>query len=166
MAMVELVDTQGLKLCEGYPRVGSNPTSRIYYSERKERSMNKEELTDLIETHVRSRSEHVGLLKLILGEFQSSEHSKSPRTIDQIVHKLIDSNHQCFAARPDEKYTKENDFLKTLLPNYMSVAELRDELSPLGLEKAGASIGKAVQYLKANGLSFLPADVKKAILED
>lgn len=128
--------------------------------------MNKQELTDLIETHVRARSERVSILKLVLGEFQSTEHSKSTRTIDQIIHKLIDSNNQCLALRPDSSLESENDFLKTLLPNYMSVAELRAELEPLALEKTGASVGKAVQHLKANGLSFLPADVKKAILDD
>ena len=70
------------------------------------------------------------------------------------------------AARADQKLEDENVFLKSLLPNYMSVVELKEKLSPLNLEKSGASVGKAISYLKANGLSFLPEDVKKAIQDE
>ena len=127
--------------------------------------MNKDELKNMIDSHVRSRSERVSLLKLIYAEVEKTEHTKQVATVEQVIRKLIESNNVCLAARADENLETENKFLKTLLPNYLSVVELKEKLEPLGLEKSGASIGQAIKFLKANGLSFLPEDVKKAINE-
>lgn len=125
--------------------------------------MEKQDLKNAIVAHIKSRSGKADLLRLVLGEVEKYEYQGKTVAVDQVIRKIIDSNNQCIAMRPDVKLEEENNFLKTLLPNYLSVVELKEKLGPLGLEKSGASIGKAIKYLKANGLDFLPEDVKKAI---
>lgn len=124
--------------------------------------MNESELRDLLTQHVKLKSGRASIIRLILCEFQARAESQ-PVAIDQIVHKIIERNNECLSFRQDAGLVEENEFLKTLLPSYLSVAELREHLKPLGLDNTGASVGKAVKYLRSNGLSFLPADVKKAV---
>lgn len=129
--------------------------------------MNKDQFKDLILQHVRARSEYVSLLKYILGEYEKQEFSGKEYTIEQALRKTIANNNECInlSGGTDSKSLKENEFLKTLLPNYMSVAELKNELVDLKLERSGASVGTAIKHLKANGLLFLPEDVKRAVME-
>lgn len=128
--------------------------------------MNKQDLKDMIVKSIKERNGKADLLRLILGEYEKYEYQGKAATVEQIARKLIVSNNECLAARADQKLEDENVFLKSLLPNYMSVVELKEKLSPLNLEKSGASVGKAISYLKANGLSFLPEDVKKAVQDE
>lgn len=128
--------------------------------------MNKQDLKHLIVEHIKKRTGKADLLRLIMGEYEKYEYQNKPVTVEQIARKLITSNNECLAARADAKLEDENLFLKSLLPNYMSVIELKEKLLPLGLEKSGASVGKAISYLKANGLAFLPEDVKKAVQDE
>lgn len=125
--------------------------------------MEKQDLKNLIVEHVKNKTGRANVLKLVLAEFEKLEMAKAKVTTDQIVRKLIESNNECLSHRKDDALESENLFLKSLLPSYMSVAELRKELEPLGLDSSGASIGKAVKFLRANGLQFLPQDVKEAL---
>ena len=85
-------------------------------------------------------------------------------TVDQVIRKVIENNNTCIKARKDENLEKENDFLKTLLPSYLTVAELKCKIESLGLQGAdGKNMGQAVKYLKSNGLAFLPEDLKLAL---
>lgn len=115
--------------------------------------MDKQQLKNMIVEHVKARSCNTSLLKLVLSEFETREFAGDKVTVDQIIRKLIDSNNQCLAIRNDEKLENENFFLKSLLPNYLSVIELRNKLEPLGLDSSGASVGKAIKFLTSNGLS-------------
>jgi hypothetical protein len=124
--------------------------------------MNIDNLKDLILQHVKAKSDKVSLLKFLAGEYERLNYSNST-TVEQVIRKAIENNNTCLAAREDEKLKLENDFLKTLLPNYLSVAELKSAVVHLNLDSTGASVGKAIKYLKANGLAFLPEDVKKAL---
>ncbi len=126
--------------------------------------MTESDLKKLILEHVKASSEYVSILKFVLGEFESDKF-KNKATVEQIIRRTIDSNNQCLALGYRESLEKENQFLKTLLPNYLSVDELRIAVAPLGLDKSGASMGKAIKYLKTNGMAFLPEDLKKVILE-
>lgn len=128
--------------------------------------MNKQDLKNLIVKSIKERNGKADLLRLIMGEYEKYEYQNKPVTVEQIARKLITSNNECLAARADQKLEEENLFLKSLLPNYMSVVELKEKLSPLNLEKSGASVGKAISYLKANGHSFLPEDVKRAVQDE
>jgi hypothetical protein len=123
----------------------------------------KEQLKKLIVQHLKEKTGRASVLRLVLAEYEKYEHAKKPVLVEQVIRKLIASNNECLSVRLDAKLEEENLFLKTLLPNYLSVAELRDKLEPLGLEKTGASMGKAISYLRSNGLCFLPEDVKEAI---
>lgn len=126
--------------------------------------MNKENLKNLInESRRKQDSKSIALLTFILGEFEAQEIKGNKVAVDQIVHKAIESNRQCNEARPDPKYEEENNFLKSLLPSYLSVAELNTHLKPLGLDSSGKSMGAAIKYLRSNGLEFLPEDVKTAL---
>lgn len=129
--------------------------------------MNKDQFKDLILKHVKARSEYVSLLKYILGEYESQEFNGKEYTVEQAIRKTIANNNECIklSGGTDSKSLKENEFLKTLLPNYLSVAELKNEIGPLNLDKSGASVGKAIKHLKANGLAFLSEDVKTAVME-
>jgi len=124
--------------------------------------MNIDNLKDLILQHVKSKSNKVSLLKFLAGEYERLNYSNST-TVEQVIRKAIENNNICLAAREDEKLKEENSFLKTLLPNYLSVAELKSAVGHLNLDNSGASVGKAIKYLKSNGLAFLPEDVKKAL---
>jgi hypothetical protein len=128
----------------------------------RKKKMNIDNLKDLILQHVKARSDKVSVLKFLAGEYERLNYSNSV-TVEQIVRKAIDNNNTCLAAREDENLKIENDFLKTLLPNYLSVAELKSAVGHLNLDSTGASVGKAIKYLKSNGLAFLPEDVKKAL---
>lgn len=135
--------------------------------------MNIDNLKDLILQHVKAKSDKVSLLKFLAGEYErlnyiniASEYERlysNATTVEQVIRKAIENNNTCLAAREDENLKIENDFLKTLLPNYLSVAELKSAVGHLNLDSSGASVGKAIKYLKANGLAFLPEDVKKAL---
>lgn len=126
--------------------------------------MQESDLRKLILEHTKASSKYTSLLKFVLGEFQNDV-DKNKSTVEQIIRRTINSNNECLSIRYDEKIEAENEFLKTLLPNYMSVEELRSVVATLGLDKTGASVGKAIKYLKTNGMSFLPEDVKKAVTE-
>lgn len=129
--------------------------------------MTKEQFKDLILQHVKAKSEYVSLLKYILSEYEKQEFNGKEYTIEQALRKTIANNNECInlSGGADSKSLKENEFLKTLLPSYLSVAELKDHLTELKLDKSGASIGKAIKHLKANGLLYLPEDVKTAVME-
>ena len=128
--------------------------------------MNVDSLKNLInEARRQQNRESLSLLSFLLGEYERNVMANNKVTVDQIVRKTIESNSICLAARADEKLEVENSFLKTLLPSYASVAELREHLGPLGLDKSGASVGKAIVYLRSNGIDFLPSDVKDALSE-
>lgn len=127
--------------------------------------MNKQDLKNLIVDNVKRRTGKAGILRLVLGEYEKYEYYKNPVTVEQVVRKLIESNNQCLASRYQPDLVEENDFLKTLLPSYLTADEIRDKIKALELDKSDKSVGKAISYLKSTGLAFLPEDVKKVIEE-
>ena len=84
-------------------------------------------------------------------------------TVEQIVRRTISDNNICLESRNDTNLVEENEFLRNLLPQTLSVAELRTHLEPLNLGNDGKSIGQAIKYLRSNGLEFLNEDIKIAL---
>jgi hypothetical protein len=126
-------------------------------------NMQKEDLKKKIVESVKNKDGNSSLLKFLLSEYERQEFAGNKVTVEQIVRKCIASNNECIALRNDENLAKENEFLKTLLPNYLTIDELRSKLEPLGLDSSGKSIGQAIKYLKANGLNYINEDIVLAL---
>jgi len=127
-------------------------------------TMNNSDLKNLLNESRRKQDPlQVALLSFLLGEFELQNSKNSNVTVDQIVYKAIENNQTCLEARHDEKLVAENQFFSSLLPNYLSVAELRGHLGPLNLGSDGKSMGAAIKHLRANGLDFRNSDIKFAL---
>jgi hypothetical protein len=126
--------------------------------------MTPENIKNLInESRRKQDTKSVALLTFLLGEYELQSSKNANVAMDQIIHKAIESNQVCLAARYDEKLVDEVAFFSSLLPNYLSVAELNEYIKPLELDNTGKAMGSAIKYLKANGLSFRNEDLKKAL---
>jgi uncharacterized protein YqeY len=64
------------------------------------------------------------ILTLVLGEYETKEKRGETPDIIQIAKKLIKSNTETMAARPDEKLVAENAVLIQLLPKQMTEDQL------------------------------------------
>lgn len=103
------------------------------------------------------------LLKLVLGEFERLEYAGQKPLFENVITKLIQSNKECLAQRQDSKLQQEVDVLESYLPKYVTQEELRNLLSPLGLDSSGKSIGQAIKWLKENHVAFKNEDVKPVL---
>lgn len=126
--------------------------------------MTPENIKNLInESRRKQDTKSLALLTFLLGEYELQSSKNANVAMDQIIHKAIESNQICIAARADKKLEEENQFFSSLLPSYASVAELRGHLGPLGLGSDGKAMGQAIKHLRSNGLSFRNEDLKKAL---
>jgi hypothetical protein len=128
--------------------------------------MTKKELKALIDQARRAQAQELSLLTFLLGEIENQQEKNKNVTEDQVIRKVIASNNECLAARPDDKIEAENEYLKKLLPQALTVAQLRDILSPLGLDDSGKAVGQAIKYLRSNGLSYVNDDVILSLKKD
>jgi hypothetical protein len=129
--------------------------------------MTPENIKNLInESRRKQDTKSLALLTFLLGEYELQSSKNANVAMDQIIHKAIESNQVCLKARADEKLVEENEFFSSLLPNYLSVAELREHIKPLGLGTDGKAMGAAVKYMKTNALSYRNDDLKKALTDE
>lgn len=126
--------------------------------------MNVDNLKNLInEARRQQNRESLSLLSFLLGEYERNVMANNKVTVEQIVRRTISDNNICLESRNDTNLVEENEFLRNLLPQTLSVAELRTHLEPLNLGNDGKSIGQAIKYLRSNGLEFLNEDIKIAL---
>jgi hypothetical protein len=100
------------------------------------------------------------------GEHMSDEQAQ------KVVRKLIKSNQETLAAKPDdaavEKLNKEIAILEALLPRTLDVDEIVAALAPVHADiKAagndGQATGVAMKHLKPQGLAIEGKDVSAAV---
>lgn len=115
------------------------------------------------------------LLKLILGDLQqkSARSSVNDETGYGIVRGIINANEENIRhlkgdSRADS-YKSENDYLKALLPNYLTFDEILSHLGDLmesiiSSQNDGKATGIAVQYFKSNDLK-VQGDVVKEVVQ-
>lgn len=126
--------------------------------------MNIDNLKNMInESRRKQDSKSVSLLSFLLGEYESQINRGNKVTVEQVIRHTISDNNICLESRNDTNLIEENEFLKTLLPSYLTVAQLRDILTPLQLGNDGKSIGIANKHMKATGLNYLPETIKEAL---
>ncbi len=106
------------------------------------------------------------VLRLLLGEIDTLESVGKKADFNKIVKKLIDSNNQMLAIKPNEILTKENEILSGMLPRELTKKELEDFFNtsimcvpPRSLElysakSEGQAIGIAVKALKESKLAY------------
>lgn len=128
--------------------------------------MTKKELKGLIDQARRAQAQELSLLTFLLGEIEAQQEKNKNVTEDQVIRKVIETNNVCLAARPDDKLEAENEYLRNLLPDTLTVAQLRDILAPLGLDDSGKAVGQAIKHLKANGLAYENESIKLALRKD
>jgi uncharacterized protein YqeY len=86
------------------------------------------------------------ILTLVLGEYQTKEKRGDVPDLVSIAQKLIKSNTETMALRPDEKLVAENVVLAQLLPKQMTEVELREAI----IESGAVNMGMLMKYLSAN----------------
>ena len=86
------------------------------------------------------------ILTLVLGEYQTKEKRGDVPDLVSIAQKLIKSNTETMALRPDEKLVTENVVLALLLPKQMTEVELREAIIVSG----AVNMGMVMKYLGAN----------------
>ena len=118
---------------------------------------------DIREATLARNTFKVNLLKYILGEYERAALANKNTSLEKIIEKTIENNNICFQARPEQKYTQENEILQAYLPKYLTLDELFTELAPLGLSNSKQSVGVAIKHLKSKQLPFRNEDVVKTI---
>jgi uncharacterized protein YqeY len=83
------------------------------------------------------------ILTLVLGEYETKEKRGETPDIVKIAKKLIDSNTEIMAARPDDKLVAENAVLLQLLPKQMTEDQLRAAIHA----SQAPNIGMVMKYL-------------------
>jgi uncharacterized protein YqeY len=86
------------------------------------------------------------ILTLVLGEYQTKEKRGDVPDLVSIAQKLIKSNTETMALRPDEKLVAENVVLAQFLPKQMTEVELREAI----IESGAVNMGMLMKYLSAN----------------
>lgn len=115
------------------------------------------------------------VLRVALGELQTEQSRAGSITEDkaqQLVRKMVKSNHETLDAGPDPttaaKLRKENEILESLLPRTLSEDEVIAALQPVAdAVKAagndGQATGVAMKHLKSTGVSVDGATVSAAV---
>jgi len=116
------------------------------------------------------------ILRVLLGDLETAETRKASAITDeeclQIVRKLIKSNDETLAIKPDDatraKLTKETEILSALLPQTMSVetivAALADQANEIrAAGNDGQATGIAMRQLKQTGAAVQGKDVSEAV---
>lgn len=83
------------------------------------------------------------ILTLVMGEYETKEKRGDTPDIVQIAQKLIKSNNETMAARPDEKLVAENEVLVQLLPKQMT----EDQLEYAIFQSRAVDMGMVMKYL-------------------
>lgn len=131
-----------------------------------------EKVKELIVKAMRERSPNVGILRVVLGEFQRNMKDPSDDNCYKIIKKIIESNQVLLkldmndADRKNIQY--EIDVLKTLLPIEMSADEMITHLAIhqdaiKAAKSEGQAIGIAMKILKAVGKDIDSNKVKTLI---
>lgn len=116
--------------------------------------MNTQDLKNKIREMTFKR-EDTSLLKYVLAE--SERYNKEPIAV---IEKLIADNKNTYELSKDEKYLVENEVLSKFLPEYISQAEILENIKGIVPDNSGKSFGSAIKYLKTLGLVFKNEDVK------
>ena len=101
------------------------------------------------------KREDTSLLKYVLAE--SERYNKEPIAV---IEKLIADNKNTYELSKDNKYLVENEVLSKFLPDYISQAEILENVKGIVSDNSGRSFGSAVKHLKSLGLVFKNEDVK------
>jgi uncharacterized protein YqeY len=99
------------------------------------------------------------ILKLVYSECE-----RTGSTVEKISEKLIESNDETLKYRENDKLTRENEILKTLVPKKISQGDIlmviMDSSDKIKEGSEGQAVGIAMKILKEKGLTANGADVK------
>lgn len=125
----------------------------------------------------------MNVLQVLLGDASMVEARTGKKAtdeeIDKMVRKLVVGNNETMellrqkgmASNPDyTRRTEENAFLTTLLPQSLSVAEIKAALAEVvdaikGAKNDGQATGVAMKHLKGKNLKVQGEDVSAAVKE-
>lgn len=135
--------------------------------------------TKIVEA-IKNRNEVAkGIYRVLLGEIQTQElrvnKDLSEEQIHKIIRKIMENNEEMKRLTKKEspifeKVTEENEYLKVLLPNYLTkeevTVELQEKLDEIKLAKHdGQATGIAMKFLKENKKLVLGEVVSAAVKE-
>lgn len=128
-----------------------------------------EKVKDLIAKGMKERSPNVGILRVVLGEFQRNMKDPSDDICYKIIKKIIESNEELLKIGSRIELATENEILRSLLPEEMSSDEMITHLaihreSIIAAASEGQAIGIAMKILKAVGKDVNSGKVKTLVV--
>ena len=115
------------------------------------------------------------ILRYMLGEINNFSMVKisDDEEVAGLIRQVIKKNNALMAtAKEHDKdvgtMPEENEILRSLLPQTLSLDEIREALIPItadiqSIEKDGTAIGMAVKYIKTQNLNAVGSDVSKVV---
>lgn len=88
------------------------------------------------------------ILTLLVGELETrlKGSNSSDASVEAVARKLIKSNSETLAIRPDEKLLAENAILEEFLPKQLTQDELETIIKSVA-SLGGANVGSVMKYL-------------------
>jgi len=130
------------------------------------------QIRDDVKTAMKSRDDvRRNILRVVLGDVETQESRTGKALEDEQVHKvirkIIAGNEEALEARPDDKLVKENEVLNAYLPQLLSQDKILEALKPiegdLKAMQGGQAIGRAIGFLKSEGLAADGKDVTAVV---
>ena len=129
-----------------------------------------EKVKNLIIEGMKVKSPTVRILRVVLGEFQRGMKEPSDENCYKIIKKLIESNEELLKIGSRIELATENEILKSLLPQEITIDEIYKELSKVVVQiqeskSDGQAIGIAMKCLKETGLLIDSKKVSEIVLK-
>lgn len=130
-----------------------------------------EKVKELITEGMKVKSPTVGILRVVLGEFQRNLKEPSDDNCFKIIKKIIESNNEILKVRADKTLESENNVLTLLLPKEQTREEIESSLykdSLIGMQireckSDGQAMGMAMNYFKIVGQVANASIVKEVV---
>ncbi len=125
-----------------------------------------------MEARKQGRPGEMSILQVILGEACRGS-GDDGEDVDKIIRKMIASNNETIGLSTNRedmvaKLKEENTYLESLLPQVLSVEEIKNSLSEVLVDlktakSDGQATGMAMKHLKSRNLKVLGEDVAVAV---
>jgi len=130
------------------------------------------QIRDDVKTAMKAKDDvRRNILRVVLGDVETQE-ARTGKTLEdeqvhKVIRKLIESNKEALAARHDDKLVQENTVLEVYLPQLLSQDKILEALKPIENDlkamQGGQAIGRAIGYLKKEGLAADGKDVTAVV---
>lgn len=111
------------------------------------------------------------ILRVVIGDIESTESREnkemSDEKIEKLIRKMVSSNEEVLRHKQDDSLVKQNEILDTYLPKMLSQGEIYSKLcdivDDIKLADGGKAIGLAMKHLKQQNLNVDGKDVTTVV---